>query len=472
MRVCHMLDPSNLSPSKCCPGADGIQHSGHALLAGSFPAGSLVRLHSKYESKGKVQLGCPHSFPPTGDQASRLEQKGMFLSLIPRVVQWVEKASFTRLNKLFEIDALEQNHKVLLSNKNLLALINEPKSFVIPVFSRVAPLSLVLGKHFVVKDLPFYAGRPLVVRRARTPPPAPSSFPLTSSSSLSLSSSTPNSEPEARAEWVRLSESIAVSPSFSKKAYLKHAYLEPTSAPVLVPVSLTIVVEIIPKPKEKLSSTDDIAHHEPRRPFTGRNHFSEESLNCMASSPSHPKPSYVPNWEEVAELLRQRYLPHHAYAGLHGFRECGSGDSQSPKPYATVHSAILLVGSCQDHEGVDLLKRVEEEKEATQAKAHRLVEKNETMEVGKKKAEGETGRLSQELEELWTRFAIQKEELEAEYQKQVDNMFFYGYHYCMKKHGIAQDTPRVSSDEEKEVVSGPARGEGDASGADPFSGRA
>ena len=69
----------------------------------------------------------------------------------------MEKASFTRLNKLFEIDALEQNHKVLLSNKNLLALINEPKSFVIPVFSRVAPLSLVLGKHFVVKDLPFYA---------------------------------------------------------------------------------------------------------------------------------------------------------------------------------------------------------------------------------------------------------------------------------------------------------------------------
>ena len=123
-------------------------------------------------------------------------------------------------------------------------------------------------------------------------------------------------------------------------------------------------------------------------------------------------------------------------------------------------------------EGVGLLKRVEEEKEATQAKAHRLVEKNETMEVGKKKAEGEAGRLSQELEELWTRFAIQKEELEAKYQKQVDNMFFYGYHYCMKKHGITQDTPRVLSDEEKEVVSGLARGEGDASGADPFSGRA
>ncbi|KAL6327141.1 hypothetical protein AAG906_014959 [Vitis piasezkii] len=394
MRVCHMLDPSNLSPSKCF---------------GSLPAGSLVCLHSKHESKGKVQPGYPYSFPPIGDQASRLEQRGMSLSSIPRMV---EKTSFTRLNKLFKIDTSERNHKVLLSNKNLLALINEPKSFVIPVFSRVVPLTCCS-----------------VVRRARTPPPAPSSFPLTSSSSLSSSSSTPNSEPEVRAEWVRLSESIAVSPSFSKKAYLKHAYPEPTSAPILVPVSSTIVVEIIPKSKEKLSSTDDIAHHEPKRPFTGQNHFSEESLNCMAFSPSRLKPSYVPNREEVAELLRQRHLPHHTYEGLHGFREGGSGDSQSPKPYATAHSALLLVGSCQDHEGVGLLKRVEEEKEATQAKAHRLVEKNETME---------------ELEELWTRFAIQKEELEAEYQKQVDNMFFYGYHYC----------------------------EGDASGADLFSGRA
>ena len=31
--------------------------------------------------------------------------------------------------------------------------------------------------------------------------------------------------------------------------------------------------------------------------------------------------------------------------------------------------------------------------------------------------------------------------MEAKYQKQVDDMFFYGYRCCMKKHGIAQDTP-------------------------------
>ena len=58
-------------------------------------------------------------------------------------VEWMEKAFFVLLNKLFEIEVFERNHKVLLSNKNLLALINEPKLFVIPVFPRMASPFLV-----------------------------------------------------------------------------------------------------------------------------------------------------------------------------------------------------------------------------------------------------------------------------------------------------------------------------------------
>lgn len=68
----------------------------------------------------------------------------------------MEKASVTWLNKLFEINVSEWNHKVLLLDKNLLALINDPKPFIIHVFPRVAPPSLVPGEHFVPKDLPFY----------------------------------------------------------------------------------------------------------------------------------------------------------------------------------------------------------------------------------------------------------------------------------------------------------------------------
>ncbi|KAL6331725.1 hypothetical protein AAG906_016721 [Vitis piasezkii] len=40
-------------------------------------------------------------------------------------VEWVEKASFDRLNKIFEISSVEQNHQVLLTDKNLQAVVKE-----------------------------------------------------------------------------------------------------------------------------------------------------------------------------------------------------------------------------------------------------------------------------------------------------------------------------------------------------------
>lgn len=40
------------------------------------------------------------------------------------------------------------------------------------------------------------------------------------------------------------------------------------------------------------------------------------------------------------------------------------------------------------------------------------------------------------MEDLRAGFAAQEEELEDEYQKQVDDMIFFGYRCCMKKHGI------------------------------------
>ena len=79
----------------------------------------------------------------------------------------MDKASFTWLNKLFEISASKQNHHVHLSDKNLLVLTKDPKPFIIPVFPRVAFLSLVPDEHFVLKDLPFYVVARLVDSEAR-----------------------------------------------------------------------------------------------------------------------------------------------------------------------------------------------------------------------------------------------------------------------------------------------------------------
>ena len=72
------------------------------------------------------------------------------------LVEWVEKASFARLNKLFKINVIEQAYNVLLSDKNMQALIENPKAFIILVFPRLVPPSLVPDEYFMLKDFHFY----------------------------------------------------------------------------------------------------------------------------------------------------------------------------------------------------------------------------------------------------------------------------------------------------------------------------
>lgn len=71
-------------------------------------------------------------------------------------VEWVEKASFDQLNKLFEISATERNHQVFLMDKNLLSVVMESKPFILPILPHLAPQSFVIGEHHMLKDLPCY----------------------------------------------------------------------------------------------------------------------------------------------------------------------------------------------------------------------------------------------------------------------------------------------------------------------------
>ena len=43
-----------------------------------------------------------------------------------KLVEWVEKASFDRLNRLFEIEAVERSCDILLSTQNLRSVMREP----------------------------------------------------------------------------------------------------------------------------------------------------------------------------------------------------------------------------------------------------------------------------------------------------------------------------------------------------------
>ncbi|KAL6332995.1 hypothetical protein AAG906_020011 [Vitis piasezkii] len=74
-----------------------------------------------------------------------------------KLVEWVEKASFDRLNRLFEIAAAERSCETLLSVRNLRSVTQEPQPYVLNILLRRLPKEVVAGEHFVLKDLPFYA---------------------------------------------------------------------------------------------------------------------------------------------------------------------------------------------------------------------------------------------------------------------------------------------------------------------------
>ena len=116
-------------------------------------------------------------------------------------------------------------------------------------------------------------------------------------------------------------------------------------------------------------------------------------------------------------------------------------------------------------EDVCLLRKDDEENEVSQAEACQLDEEKMAMSTKNEKSKEKTAWLSQKLQDLRARFVDRKEDLEADYQKQVDDMFFYGYRCCMKKHDIANNTPSFSfDDEDDEFLGGPAQGDEPALG--------
>ena len=97
------------------------------------------------------------------------------------------------------------------------------------------------------------------------------------------------------------------------------------------------------------------------------------------------------------------------------------------------------------------MKLAEGEKEAIHAEADKLREERRTTKAKFKEAKGENTQLKKEMEKLLAGFAAQKEELETEYQKQVDEMYLFGYRCCMKKNDITQDIPSLLSNDEGET---------------------
>lgn len=73
-----------------------------------------------------------------------------------RLVEWVKKAFFDWLNKLFVISTSEQHYETLLTDRSLLAVVQELQLYVLPILPHLVPKVLVPGEHHVLKNLSFY----------------------------------------------------------------------------------------------------------------------------------------------------------------------------------------------------------------------------------------------------------------------------------------------------------------------------
>ena len=70
-----------------------------------------------------------------------------------RLVNWVEKDGFKKIQKLLEISERERHHKILLTVKNLYELNRNPFPYTLPVIPRPLPAEVVEGEHYVIANL-------------------------------------------------------------------------------------------------------------------------------------------------------------------------------------------------------------------------------------------------------------------------------------------------------------------------------
>lgn len=102
-----------------------------------------------------------------------------------------------------------------------------------------------------------------------------------------------------------LFKSIMVNPTSSERPYPEPICSEPVLTLAQVPTPLTTTVGIILELDKRLPLVKGISHHESRSPSSSPNHLSNKSVECVASFPSHPNSSHIPNWEKITELIRQ-----------------------------------------------------------------------------------------------------------------------------------------------------------------------
>ncbi|RVW75598.1 hypothetical protein CK203_059085 [Vitis vinifera] len=488
-------DSTRLHPSQHSPGADGMQHYKHAVQSRPLTAGAV----GFNEGRGEGTCDGPGSVGGAIGASGR----GLFLQTTPRcfqvsperkghIVDWVEKASFACLNKLFEIDANERHYGTLLTARNLMAVVRESQEYVVNILPKKMPNEVVPGEHYILKDLPIYQEvkeadaekrrallddrekrknegtlrkAPGQKRSAASPPrKAPAKRGSWSPSKRSCSARQSKVRTHRRLQD-RLQE-IEVSCSSAHDAHPEGREVEMAIETLAVPV----VVPDEDAPGETyLAKNVEAPNPEEESPSiasSGGNSVNDAA--CTSTSPF--------SYAELEEKLKQIPL------GL-------TTVMPSAKMFEMVETLVSgLRGMAQQHDlFTDLLQTTDymkafasqrknspptdlaEAKSREESMEARLHEAEDEMarlrgdvrqlrteaSIEKKQKEDLQLRLVAQKEELEGEFAADREALEADYQKQVDDMFFFGYRCCMKKNGIKRDVPSIRPGEEKKLLDKP-----------------
>nr|CAN68572.1 hypothetical protein VITISV_023885 [Vitis vinifera] len=433
-----------------------------------------------------------------------------------QLVEWVDKISFDSLNKLFVIFASERNHETLLIDQNLLALVRDSESYIVPTLPRFA---------FRVLEDSLNQDPELVVSYINLKHERKEKIALRLKVNFK------------ERHHKHLFEALLVAPLPAKKSHPEAPREE--SAPC-VPIDvvgfgqeLVVILSIedtcrtedatssatlggIANEKEtlvNLSSWEDIVTLlksvpcfttlEPQASGVNaffsmtRCHFVELlDEPCLASvvRPSHGTPKSVLRCTYPMQKYTTKETTKVGVAVIHNLMRQRSSllkrleVAESMLAFLTrqidnneelrvqlvrVESELIAVRKVIA-DAKKLLKELEEMMEATKVEACQNEKENEAAEAKCKDADQEIDQLKKELEELrvsseakrkeleelWSRFTIEKRELEEDYQKQVDEMFFFGYQCCMRKNDITHDIPHYPFNEEEDAtVNGPAQGD-------------
>ncbi|RVW59289.1 hypothetical protein CK203_101700 [Vitis vinifera] len=414
------------------------------------------------------------------------------LELRGHLVDWVEKASFACVCKLFEIDPKERAYKTLLP-RNLTEVVREPQEYVINILPRkLAKDEIVPGEHYTVKELPLYQEakeadaerrrklledrdqKKLKALSGRLPdrsgePTPPKEFPPPQTTY----------EGEVMIEEPVNAAPHSISSGPGRMSGLNHQLKRPRwrKRGQKAKVSLPTTRIAGHSPGERASLKKPRLTRDLQSGLFERlqERQQEIEISCASAHDAHPdggeiwgsdSGTRVPSASSSEEESADDAAPASpfSYAELEAKLKQITPDWKAIKPSAKMFDMIetLVRGLRSMSQQHDLFTQLLQTADYMRTFSSRRQEIENQLRLRMEEAEASLSTMREENEALrgsWLRrrveknqlraaymrrrelereFAVEREELAADYQQQVDDTFIFGYRCCMKKNGISE----------------------------------